>query len=96
MPARFVQNVFLRLRHLFLPGVLLVVATLFCSYLYLFSQNWLLTIIEGSYLGFAYVAWLGVAYFFLCDIGLNRARLTSTIVNGIGSVIGSAAALLPC
>ena len=47
-------------RALFVPGVLLTVSTLTCAYLYLFEQNWLLTMIHGNYLGFAYAAYLGV------------------------------------
>ena len=36
------------IRHLFVPGVLLFVATLLCAWLYVFEQNWLLTIIHGE------------------------------------------------
>ncbi len=75
--------------HLFLPGALLVFSTLICSYFYVFEQNWLLTILHSSYLGFAYLAWLGVVFLFLCDIVLNRARVTSEVLNAVGSVIGS-------
>ncbi len=35
--------------HLFLPGILLVVSTLVCSYFYLFEQNWFFTIIYNDY-----------------------------------------------
>ena len=30
--------------------------------MYVFEQNWLLTIIHGDYLGLAYAAWLGVVF----------------------------------
>ncbi len=82
--------------HLFLPGALLAVSTLICSYFYIFEQNWLLTIIHSSYLGFAYLAWLGVAFLFLCDIVFNRARITTEIINGIFSAVGSAFSVFPC
>jgi hypothetical protein len=82
--------------HLFLPGVLLLVSTVFCSYFYIFEQNWLLTIIYSDYLGFTYLVYLAVVFVFLCDIVFNRARITTEIVNAILSAIGSAASLVPC
>ncbi len=82
--------------HLFLPGVLLAVSTLICSYFYIFEQNWLLTIIHSSYLGLAYLAWLGVVFLFLCDIVFNRGRVTTEILNAIFNAIGSAASVVPC
>lgn len=82
--------------HLFLPGVLLAVSTLICSYFYVFEQNWLLTIIHSSYLGVAYLAWLGVVFLFLCDIVFNRARITTEVLNTIFNTIGSAISVGPC
>ena len=82
--------------HLFLPGVLLAASTLICSYFYIFEQNWLLTIIQNSYLGFAYLAWLGVVFLFLCDIVFNRGRITTDILNGFLNAIGSAFSVVPC
>jgi hypothetical protein len=80
------------LRPLLVPGVLLVVATLVCSHSYLFQQDWLLTIIYNDYLGFAYLAYLGLVFGFLCDIVLNGARITSAVVNAISATVGSTAA----
>ena len=82
--------------HLFLPGVLLAVSTLICSYFYIFEQNWLLTIIHSSYLGFAYLAWLGIVFLFLGDIVFNRGRITTEILNAIFNAIGSAFSVVPC
>ena len=82
--------------HLFLPGVLLAVSTFVCSYFYIFEQNWLLTIIHSSYLGFAYLAWLGIVFLFLCDIVFNRGRITTEVLNGIFNVVGSAFSVVPC
>ena len=82
--------------HLFLPSALLLASTLICSFFYVFEQNWLLTIIYDDYLGFAYLGYLGVVFLFLCDIVLNRARITSAIINAILNVIGSAASVSPC
>ena len=79
-------------RALFVPGVLLTVSTAVCAYLYVFEQNWLLTLIQGSYLGFAYAAWLGVVFLFLCDIWLNRARVSVRILDSMAHAAGSAIA----
>lgn len=78
------------LTHLFVPAALLTVSTLLCSYFYLFEQDWLLTIVQGSYLGFAYLAWLGVVTSLLFDIALNRGRVTASVLNTLG------ASLAPC
>jgi hypothetical protein len=83
-------------RHLFAPGLLLCVATLLCAYLYVFEQNWLLTIIYGSYLGLGYAAYLGAVFLFLCDTALNRGRITTRLVNGLVQAIGGVASLVPC
>jgi hypothetical protein len=82
--------------HLFLPGILLLVSTLICSYFYIFEQNWLLTIIQSSYLGFAYLAWLGVVFLLLCDVVFNRGRVTSGIINSFLHAVGSALTVFPC
>lgn len=83
-------------RHLFAPGLLLCAATLLCAYLYAFEQNWLLTIIHGSYLGFGYAVYLGVVFLFLCDIALNRGRVTTRLVNGLVEGLGGVVSLVPC
>lgn len=82
--------------HLFLPGVLLLTATLISSFFYIFEQNWLFTIIYNNYPGFAYLGYVGIVFLFLCDIVFNRARVTTEILNGILNVIGSAASVSPC
>jgi len=77
------------MRELFVPGVLLAISTLVCAYLYVFEQNWLLTIVQGSYLGMAYAAWLGVVFLFLCDVWLNKARVTLRILEALPGAVGS-------
>jgi len=61
-----------------------------------FEQNWLLTIIYNDYLGFAYLGYLLIVFLFLCDIVLNRARVTTKIVNAIGNALGPVGSLTPC
>jgi hypothetical protein len=84
-------------RHLLFPGVLLLIATSVCALLYVVSQNWLLTIIHGDYVGWAYAVYLGVVFLFLCDIALNRGRVTTGLYNGISGALGGVlSALTPC
>jgi len=82
--------------HLFLPGILLVVSTVVCSYFYIFEQNWFFTIIYSTYLGWGYLIYLGIVFLFLCDIALNKARVTTEIINSILSAIGSVGSVGPC
>ena len=85
------------IKHLLLPGILLFVSTLICSYFYLFEQNWFYTIIYNDYTGLGYLVYLGLVFGVLLDIALNKARITTEIINGFLNAIGSAAsALSPC
>ena len=82
--------------HLVPPAIVLLVAAMLTAYLYVFNQNWLHTIVFSDYVGFTYVAYLGVAFFFLCDILFNRARITTGLLNALFSAVGSAVCVLPC
>lgn len=84
------------LKHLFLPAGLMLVSTLICSYFYLFEQNWFYTIIYNDYTGYGFVAYLTLVFAILSDIVLNKARITTEIINGIASAMGQAASLSPC
>ena len=81
---------------LFVPGLLLVLATVTCAWFYVFRQDWLMTIIHNDYVGLGYVAYLALVFGLLCDVVLNKARVTTRIVNAGFNAIGSAATALPC
>jgi len=81
---------------LYLPAAFLVVSTVICSGVYLFGQNWFFTIIYNDYVGFGYVAYVGVLFGFLYDIAFNKARVTTEIVNAVLGAIGSAVQAVPC
>lgn len=81
---------------LFVPGILAATAALACSYFYIFEQNWLLTILFNDYLGFTYLVYLVIVFALLCDITLNRARITTEIVNAVLEAVGSVASAVPC
>jgi hypothetical protein len=77
-----------RSRQLFVPAVLLAVASLVASAFYVLNQNWFFTIIFRDYLGWGYGAWLLLVYALLCDIVMFRARLTRWIVQAVGGATG--------
>jgi len=82
--------------HLFLPGLLLVLATLISSAIYIYGQNWFYTILYNDYMGFAYLVYIAVIFGILVDVALNRARVTTEIINGIANILGSAFSVVPC
>ncbi|MCF6196928.1 MAG: hypothetical protein L3J50_09530 [Emcibacter sp.] len=82
--------------HLFVPAVLLMISSIFCSYFYIFEQNWFFTILYDDYMGFAYLGYLTVTFSFLCDIIFNKGRVTTEIMNGISSALGQLVTFSPC
>lgn len=82
--------------HLFLPGLLLVAATILSSSIYIFGQDWFYTILYNDYIGFGYLAYIAVIFGFLLDITINGAKVTSQIINGIANAVGSALSVAPC
>lgn len=79
-----------------LPGLLLFVSTLASAAMYVFGQNWFFTLLNNDFMGFGYLGYAAILFTFLCDIALNRARVTTLIVNAIGAVLGSAFAAAAC
>lgn len=82
--------------HLFLPGILLFVATIISSGIYIFGQDWFYTIIYNDYMGFPYLGYALIIFGLLMDIALNRARITTEIINAILEAMGKAITLVPC
>lgn len=82
--------------HLFFPGVLLFLATLLSSSIYILGQNWFYSILYNDYMGFGYLAYLAVIFGLLLDIAFNKAKVTAEIINGIANAVGSAFSVVPC
>ncbi len=74
--------------HLFLPALLLLAATAAASAIYLFGQDWFYTILYNDYMGLAYLAYIAVIFAVLLDIALNKARISSAIINFFGHALG--------
>ncbi len=84
------------MKHLFLPGLLLVFATVISSGIYIFGQDWFYTILYNDYMGFGYLFYIGLIFGFLLDIALNKGRIVTEIINSIANAIGSSISLTPC
>jgi hypothetical protein len=81
---------------LFLPGMLLLAATIIASSIYIFGQDWFYTILYNDYMGFGYVAYLSIIFGFLMDVTFNKAQVTSEILNAFFNAIGSSLSCVPC
>lgn len=83
-------------QHLFLPGILLLLATGTSATIYIFGQDWFYTILYNDYMGYAYSVYLVLIFALFMDIVFNRARITTEIINTIANAIGSAFSVMPC
>lgn len=75
-----------RIRPLLVPTGLLLLATGFMSYSYIFMQDWLYTIVFNNYMGWYYLVYVGLVFILLCDITLNRARVLRALIDSIASL----------
>jgi hypothetical protein len=75
-----------RTLQLLLPALALIGAAAATAAVYLFSQNWLHTIVFGHYVGWAYLAWYGLVAAWFADLLCNRARVTGVLLHVAGSV----------
>ncbi len=82
--------------HVFLPGLLLVAATILSSSIYIFGQDWFYTILYNDYMGFGYLAYIAAIFGVLIDITFNKAKVTTEIINGIANAVGSVFSVVPC
>lgn len=71
------------------PALLVLAAVGLTGYGYLFQQDWLHTLLFNDYVGFGYAAWLAGVTALLGDIVLNRARLTTGVLNVLFGAIAS-------
>lgn len=78
------------------PTVVLLGAAAVVACGYLFSQNWLQTILLSDYVGWTYAPWLGLAIAAMADVVWNRARICTRLINLTANVLGSAIQAVPC
>ncbi|MDB5804080.1 MAG: hypothetical protein JWN73_1402 [Betaproteobacteria bacterium] len=82
--------------HLLPAALVLLAAALITGGFYLFAQNWLATLIFGSYVGWAYVGYLGAVAILLTDIVFNRGRVTGRVLGSMLDISGAGGIILPC
>jgi hypothetical protein len=82
--------------HLFVPGILLAVAAVISSSIYIYGQDWFYTILYNDYMGFGYLAYMTLIFSLLVDIILNQARITTEVINFIGHMFSAAFSVAPC
>jgi hypothetical protein len=78
------------------PALVLVGAAAVVACLYIFSQHWLQTVLLGNYVGFWYFPYLAAAIGLLADVAFNRARVATSVVNGVTTALGGVASAVPC
>jgi hypothetical protein len=78
------------------PALVLITSATIAGYLFLFSQNWLQTILFNDYAGSMYIAFMALVFAALCDIAFNRARITSFVLRAIGEVFANALQAIRC
>jgi len=54
---------------------------------WLFAQDWLHTIVFGSYAGLAYAGWLAAVALLLADLAFNRARVVNGVLQAVGATV---------
>lgn len=64
-------------------ATILLLASTVTGYAYLFNQNWLMTLLYGDYVGYAYVGYLSFVFLLLADLLLNRARVTAAVLDAL-------------
>lgn len=82
--------------HLLLPGLLLVLATIISSVIYIYGQDWFYTILYNDYMGLGYLVYISVIFGVLIDITINKARVTTEVINGVANALGSTFSVVPC
>jgi len=81
--------------HLIPISIALSLATALAVLWYVFGQDWVMTVIFSDYWGWSYAAIIATIWTLLADIAVNKARITTSILNGVGDIFGSIP-LSPC
>ena len=76
-------------RALALPACLMLFATVASSGIYVFGQDWFWVVLTDSYMGYGYLGYVAVIFFFLCDIVYNQGQITLAVIEGILRAVSS-------
>jgi hypothetical protein len=78
------------------PALVLIASATITGHLYLFSQNWLQTILFNDFAGSMYVVYISVVFAALCDITFNSSRITLSLLRAIGEAFQNAFQVIRC
>lgn len=76
------------IRVLFIPALLLTFSTLLAAAFYIFEQDWFYTILYNDYMGFGYLLYIGGLFVLLMDIAINKARISTWLLNTVNNLVG--------
>lgn len=76
-------------RHLAPLLVMLIISVGLASYMYLFGQDWLATILFNDFTGWGYAVWIGMIYALLFDIVFLRGFVISMIGGALGAALSA-------
>ena len=82
--------------HLLPVSLSMTFATVVASVWYVLGQDWLMTVVFNDFWGWWYLGFIAVIAMVLIDIAINKARVTSRIINATMNAIGSAISVVPC
>ncbi|HEX5785262.1 MAG TPA: hypothetical protein VFY35_11075 [Burkholderiaceae bacterium] len=82
--------------HLLPVAGVLMGASGLTSYLYLFQQDWLHTLLFNDFAGWAYVGYMALVFAFLSDLVFNQGRVTAEVLSRVFEAVGSALSVAPC
>jgi len=77
------------LKALFFPALLLLFAMVISTLIYVFGQNWIYVLLYNKYIGFGYLIYVAVIFFFLCDIAFFKATFTRIVLEIIARVLNA-------
>jgi hypothetical protein len=76
-------------RPLLLPAGLILVSTVAAALSYVFGQNWFFTILTDSYVGYGYLGYVALIFFFLWDILMNGAQITTGLIRSLAEALSA-------
>jgi cation transport ATPase len=82
------------LKALFIPAMLLLLATILSTLIYIFGQDWIYVLLYDNYMGFGYLIYVALIFFFLCDIAFFKATVTLFVLDIIGKILDAFSAFL--
>lgn len=82
------------LKALFIPAMLLLLATILSTLVYIFGQDWIYVLLYDNYMGFGYLIYVALIFFFLCDIAFFEATVTQLVLEFLMNALNTLSIIL--